>query len=338
MDGALVGEGAFDSVLNAHGSDGGIGRTQGGSFVNGEFTGNIDEFYYFNDIALTGGQIDGFGDFGIAELGDLTLNAGSKATINNTGTEAKFDQVTATGDSTIDGSTTLQLSTIDVDSGYTLTIDNNLSGNGALTKSGAGDLVLSGTNDFTGGLNVSNGRITVTGSLYDGVGNGDLQIASGGTLLLDDASIFDNALGSSNISLGGTLAVGSGADGGSFSFGTLTLTDDSIIDFAGSSMILDFSSLDLAGNSLQIWNYNGNAVIGNGSEQLIFGNDLGLVESDQIGFFNGSPGSSLGGYSRSLPDGEVVPVPEPATYVTGAGLVLLIAGHAWRRRKKAVSG
>lgn len=340
LDGALVGQGTFDTSLNTHGSDGGIGNHDGGPFLNGSFTGNLDEFYYFNDLALSGGQIDGFGDFGLVEMGDLTLNSGSTATVNNTGTEVAFNSVTANGDSTLNGSTTLQLSTIDVTSGSTLNVESNLSGNNALNKNGNGTLVLSGTNDFTGALNVNTGQITVTGSLYNNVNGGDIVIASGGTLLLDDASVFDNALSTSEISLGGTLQIGAGADGASFDFGTLTLTDDSVIDFAGSDAILDFAALDLGGNSLQIWNYNGNAYTGNGSEQLIFGNDLGLVSSDQIAFFNGSPGDQIGGFSRSLPSGEVVPVPETGTWLSGGALLLLAAGHhrMQRRKRKAIAG
>jgi len=342
LDGALVGQGNFDNSLNTHGSDGGIGRDQGGPFTYGSFTGNIDEFYYFNDLALSGGQVDGFGDFGPVELGNLTLNAGSTATINNTGTEAQFSSVTATGDSTLNGSTTLQLSTIDVASGTTLNVESNLSGDSALSKNGDGTIVLSGSNDFTGNLNVNAGQVTVSGSgsLYNDVTAGDIIITTGGTLLLDSASAFDTALSTSNITLaGGTLKTGAGADGANFTFGTLTLTDDSIIDFAGNTATLDFTSLALGGNQLQIWNYNGNLSTGDGAEQLIFGNDLGLIGSNQIAFYNGSPGDLIAGSSFSLPDGEVVPVPEPSTWLTGAALVLFAAGHGWysRRKKKALT-
>ena len=68
---------------------------------------------------------------------------------------------------------------VDVASGASQTISEAITGSGSIRKTGAGTLVLSGANTFTGGVSIEAGRVEVaaTGAL----GSGPVAIASTGT-------------------------------------------------------------------------------------------------------------------------------------------------------------
>ncbi|HPP53769.1 MAG TPA: autotransporter-associated beta strand repeat-containing protein, partial [Thermoguttaceae bacterium] len=86
------------------------------------------------------------------------------------------------GNYTLSGGTlTLTSPTIDVASGLSPTIGSVIAGSVGLTKTGAGTLVLSGTNTFTGGITVTGGVLSVSA---DGNLNGTNNsiLLNGGTL------------------------------------------------------------------------------------------------------------------------------------------------------------
>ena len=95
-----------------------------------------------------------------------------------------------------------------------------LSGAGALVKQGAGDLVLAGSNNHTGGTSVLVGTLVLQNSaaLADG---GSITIAAGARLQLDAAETIGALAGSGQVLLGSsTLTVGGGVAGtASGSFG-----------------------------------------------------------------------------------------------------------------------
>jgi MYXO-CTERM domain-containing protein len=78
-------------------------------------------------------------------------------------------------------------------------------------------------------------------------------------------------------------------------------------------------------------------VTGGGTEQLLFGTDtttasLTQAQLNQISFYSDSGTTFLGtGAWATVNDGEVVPVPEPSTWVIGA-LALAAIGFTQRRR------
>ncbi|MGJ3244036.1 MAG: autotransporter-associated beta strand repeat-containing protein [Opitutales bacterium] len=337
LDGALAGTDTFVPTLNNHGSDGGIGAVNGGPFVSGNLTGYLDEFYYWNDYALTASDVASFGNFRSAWLGDLNLADGSTVTLNHTATAAFFDSVTTTGDATINGSARLDATTFDTASGTTLTVSNEITSDNDLTKNGAGTLDLTGTSTFTGDVVLNDGTLQVSGALYDGVDGGNLTL-NGGTLLLDSTTAANNALTAPDVTLaGGRLQLGAGADGANLNLGTLTLTADGIVDFGAADAILNFEDLALNGNTLHVYNWDGIWKDGGGDDQLIFGTDLtSILPTDQILFYRGAGGTPIPrGIAIQVPGGEVVPVPEPSTYAVGGLIGLTCLVSWWKRRRRA---
>ncbi len=91
----------------------------------------------------------------------------------------------------------------------TLTITSNITGNGGLTKTGVGTLVLAGTNNYTGPTFVTAGTLNLTGAL---TGGGDVTVSTGATLTATNIVApghFTNngdAFGNVTLASGGTLA------------------------------------------------------------------------------------------------------------------------------------
>lgn len=127
---------------------------------------------------------------------------------------------------------------------------------------------------------------------------------------------------------------------GSAGVGALTLSSAagvvSTIDFSGSASILQFSGFAQTtnGSILNITNWGGN-LAGNGAEQLLFSGSAASFTStfgqNEIQF------GGISGYNI-LDSGaffEIVPVPEPSTWVAGI-LTLLAIGWPQRRRLRGL--
>ena len=119
--------------------------------------------------------------------------------------------------------------------------------------------------------------------------------------------------------------------------GTLTLSTDSEIDLGltGNSQLVFADSENETwqnGTTLTLTNWNA-------SDEVRFGNDssgLSTTQLSQIVFLN-PEGRDAGIYrARMLPTGEIVPVPEPATII-GCACLLIAAGIYEIRRRKAGS-
>ncbi len=221
---------------------------------------------------------------------------GGKVTLDGAATVASdADTLTISGDFETKGFAATFLGSGDI------TVSGVIKDDGSVTKNGLGTLTLSGANTFTGDLNIN-----------------------GGTLLLGAS---DRIVDTVNVTLGGaTLATG----GNSETLGTLTLTADSIIDFGDGAGVLQFADSSgiawTSGATLTITNWSGSQW-GGGTDQLLFGSEgTGLTEQQlsQIRFV-GANGYLR--YGMILANGEVVPVPEPATMAGIFGLLLLVAYH-----------
>lgn len=88
------------------------------------------------------------------------------------------------------------------------THSGNLSGAGSLTKIGTGILTLSGTNSFSGGLQINQGVVAFTSD--NNLGN------SGGSMTLNGGTLKAN----SSVTIGATRTITLGSNGGTFSNGS----------------------------------------------------------------------------------------------------------------------
>jgi len=218
--------------------------------------------------------------------------------------------------------------TINTNSGRTVTLDGEVSGSSSITKTGAGDLVLSGNDDntFSGGLTVNAGTVTLDKSAGTDAIASDI-ILNGGTLVLGaDNQIAD----SSGLTLaGGTLQM----NGFSDTLGTLTLSGDSVIDFAGGDSVLTFSDFNYVSGSLEIWNWDGEFADGGGNDQILFDSPFSS-NLNQIRFYR-DDGSDLIEWPTGFTGNELLPIPETSTFLQG--MIILVAAaalHLHRKKQK----
>lgn len=204
----------------------------------------------------------------------------------------------------------------------------------SLIKIGSGTITIGGTSTYAGTTTVSGGtlELSATGAL----GGTASVTVNGGTLLLSGAA--GNRI---NNAASMTLAGGTFNTGGlSETLGALTLSGNSIIDFAGGDSILNFANSSGASwdstKTLSIWNWGGSTA-GGGNDQLKFGSDSTALTSGQlaqISFFSGAGSGFLGTGQFVGSLGEVVPVPEPSSVLIGLAMCGL-AG--WRERRRLLN-
>ncbi|MEY2486329.1 MAG: fibronectin-binding autotransporter adhesin [Verrucomicrobiota bacterium] len=214
----------------------------------------------------------------------------------------------------------------------------------AVTKTGAGTWTLSGMNTYTGATTIASNGGTLIAGATGALGNtASVTVNSGGILALSGSGNLDRVNNAAPITLGttagaagtilrsgnGTVSEGVGAsrNGGtvtgtsSVGFGALTLASTSNLDFGtGGVGTLNFTSFAPTGFTLNILNYTSTANqpanisgVDGTDDRLIFNQD----QSGNLGSFN------FGGIAATeiaLDTGffEVVPIPEPSTWVVGA--------------------
>lgn len=206
-------------------------------------------------------------------------------------------------------------------------------------------VTVSGTQNVSS-ITVQEGSPTLaTGTINFSDASPDILVASGSTLTFGTALTSSNNslnLGSSTFtgttvfsadtSLSGTVTLAGGTlslASASYSFGTLNLTGNSTIDFAGSTT-LNLTTLNLNGFTLNITNWTA-------ASDFFFATNWTGATYDTMGSspmnlitFNGFSANQSGWDSL---DNQIRPnVPEPATY--GALLIGSMIGLlAWRRRR-----
>jgi autotransporter-associated beta strand protein len=213
---------------------------------------------------------------------------------------------------------------------------------GTLTKNGSGTWTLTGANTYTGSTTINAGTLTAADSSGSALGStSSIVINSTGTLLLGASNQINN---SATMTLNGGTFKTAGFSERQLSgvtvtpgIGALTLSSNSIIDLGAGASILAFanSSAQAWSGTLKIYNWSGNPAVGNGTDQLYFGTDstgLTAQQLSQIAFYSDSGTTFLGSaiFMSGL-DGEVGPVPEPATWFAAA---LLAGATAWSQRHR----
>ncbi len=138
---------------------------------------------------------------------DIVLNA-----VTNTGIIGTND-LTLAGTFNVGGATVAN-KTLTVDNTGITTISGPITNVANLTKAGAGLLILTGDNLWSGGLSVANGTVLVNNVTGSGTGNGNVTVSAPG-VLGGTGTIAGNVSGDGNISPGqsaGNLTIGGGLD------------------------------------------------------------------------------------------------------------------------------
>ncbi len=294
--------------------------------INGTTTINGTRTLTINNAAHTAlNHINLYGNLTLNGTGTLSFNG--TTTLNNNRTLTN-NLTTLTLNQVILSNSTLNRTLTIAGTGNTdITgpITNGASTASSLTKTGSGTLILSGNsaNTYTGNTIVNGGTLILSKTAGTNAITGNLNIQSGGTLLLAQSHQINNT---SNLTLaGGTF----NTQGNSETLGTLTLNATSTIDLGNGNSILQF-----ANSAAPPWNVSAQLLIqnwsglltGGGTDQIYFGNNTsGLTPAklSQIQFINPA-GLAPGTYgAQILPTGEIVPVPEPTALLT-ASLVLIL--------------
>lgn len=241
-----------------------------------------------------------------------------------------------------------------------------------LLKTGPGTLQLTAANTFTGNTIVQTGTLQAGASGGTGAGalnvlgstakiivNSETSLSAGdppvtvvdsrATLLLGgDAAVTNRLNNNAEIVLdGGILNTGGlserGGSGATVTpgVGALTLlTVDAILDLGAGASVFAFSdsSNQFWAGDLLIYNWTGSTA-GDGTDQVYFGtNALGLTAAQlgQVRFFS-DDGTTFLGTATFAPglDGEIVPVPEPATVAAG---LLALGTLGWTQRRRVRGG
>ncbi|EBB9192745.1 fibronectin-binding autotransporter adhesin ShdA [Salmonella enterica subsp. enterica] len=154
-----------------------------------------------------------------------------------------------TGDVTIAENATLALSQG--------TLDNNVTGEGQIVKSGSDELIVTGDNNYSGGTTISGGTLTVDHA--DSLGSGDID--NSGVLKVGEGELENTLFGSGSLVKTGTGELTLSGDNG-YSGGT-TITDGTLIadnaDSLGTGAVANSGVLQVGEGELE------NTLSGSGS-------------------------------------------------------------------------
>lgn len=246
--------------------------------------------------------------------GSSTIQFSSTGTVTN---EMSIYNVRSTTNVTLSGAKTLNNATYTIDANTVTTDSGNLSGSGGVTKQGAGTLILTGNNTYTGAVAVNAGLLDLNSSAGGAAATtSSVSVATGATLLV---STSDQVSNTAAVTLsGGTIKRASGV---SEVFGNLNITAASFLDFGSG----------VAGNvQFQTYGNTGSALV---TVQNFFqGNTLQFASASfnssnlsQFTFDNSYTTSIQGSYFT------ITAIPEPSTYLAAGGLIAMLLWPSRRR-------
>lgn len=214
----------------------------------------------------------------------------------------------------------------DATSSYTVTVSGTQNVSSITVQEGSPTFD-SGTinfSDATPGLTIASGSTLTFGTTALTSTTGNLNLGGSGVLNL-----------TANLNLSGTLALAGGTlrlTDADLTIGTLNITANSIIDFAGSASRLSLSNLVLGGGitlTILNWAYTVDYLTSAAWTGATY-NTMGSAPMNQV-IFSGFIASETGWDSF---DNQIRPnVPEPATYgAIFVGAALMLVG--WQRRRR----
>lgn len=330
-------------------------------------------------------NLTGSNDYaGLVTLGSsslITANAGTSLTLSGgigtaaqgliVGTTANNGNITVSGNVTGGGNLTKAGTGSLAFSGANTTL-------GTVTLN-AGSLTFSGATVTTGAVHLSAGSMfvgsstTATTGAIDAVAGTTLTIASGGSVAANYASgtttfsgalagagefqkdgtgtlVFNNTFAATNLTLtlnGGTLSL----LGGQFTFGTIHITGNTILDFNNSAgtfltstnLIIDTGVTVTVNNWTTVANNAALSTVWYASNTINGGTLGGTSQSggaplNQIGFtnFGGFTTTWVSGNVNGWFDREIRPTPEPSTYglIFISGCLGVIGFRRYRRNRR----
>ncbi len=168
-----------------------------------------------------------------------------------------------TGDVTIAENATLALSQG--------TLDNNVTGEGQIVKSGSDELIVTGDNDYSGGTTISGGTLTVDHA--DSLGSGD--IANSGVLKVGEGELENTLSGSGSLMKTGTGELTLSGDNG-YSGGT-TITGGTLIadnaDSLGTGAVANSGVLQVGEGELENTLSGSGSLVKTGTGELTLSGD-----------------------------------------------------------------
>jgi fibronectin-binding autotransporter adhesin len=287
-------------------------------------------------LALAG--VNSFGGGLVLGAGTLVLSHASAAgdgmltqssnnstlQINTTGTVANamsLFNIQTLQTVTLSGNKTLGNATFTVAADTTTTESGVLSGTGGITKEGAGTLMVTASNSFTGNTIVNAGVLDLNSATGSALGASTNVTVSATLLISQSGQVSDTAVVTLS---GGTIQRGSGV---SQEFGALTVSGSSVLDFGGGT-----------GGSLAFGTYTPSSLLtlNNffGGNVLSFNSDLtgsiavgtynttSYLSSDGLFQINSISGGFTTGYSGST--FTITAIPEPSAYLALVGLLVIM--------------
>jgi len=205
-------------------------------------------------------------------IGTITLNGG---TVNGTGAMqfwyAVPTAITVTSNATISAPVNLNndfLAAISVAPGQTLTVSGAVQSDGSILVTGAGTLVLSGADTYTGPTTVSNGTLELDGSL-----------SGSNAMTVDASAVLDGSgtnTGPTTIESGGTLEAGT-----SLVIATMTIENTLTLN-AGSTTIAKLDKAAATNDSfagMSALTYGGTLTVTNLAGTLAAGDNFPLFDA-----------------------------------------------------------
>ena len=342
--GSLTKRGAGTLTLTAANTYGGGTAIEAGALrgdadsLHGDIVNNASLIFDQSADATFGGVISGSGTLTKQGAGTLTLTAA-----NTYGGGTVIDAGALRGDTGSLQGDVLDHASLVFDQGSDGTFGGAISGEGSVTKLGAGTLTLTGANRYGGGTVLGAGTLrgdtaSLQGAIAndaalifdqqdDGVfngtlsGNGSMAKQGAGSLTLDGA----NTLAGPVRVAAGTLVVGDDSHAGATLPGTVTVDSGARLAGIGTIGALDASGTVKPGNSPGTLHVTGQAVFRAGSTLQVEASPDGQVNTLAVGG------------SASILGGSVLVLAQPGNYAPRTDYTILTAAQGVTGQFGAVS-